>query len=103
MTLVKTFEDAWGKHEVYLVKHKENENEIVDTFLDVVIEPNGERRESTKTEKQQKFLCVNGELVGKKETLEKAEVLGYTRYNCGASGHRWGLRKDLPKCVLVKF
>lgn len=102
MILIKTFEDAWGKHEVFHVKHKENENEIVDTYLDVVTE-DGKRRESTSTERQQKFLCVNGELAGKKETLANAEVKGYARYNCGESGHRWGAKKHLPKCVLVKF
>lgn len=104
MELIDSHVDNYYKRETYLLERRETDTQVIEKQLEKTeCRTTGEKRETLHTVKQQKFLCVNGPLVGKKETLEKAEVLGYARYNCGESGHRWGAKKHLPKCVLVKF
>ena len=68
---------------------------------------NGQKKhiETISTEKQQKFLCVNGTMVGEQLTEAAANKLGYIRYNRAyGSYYRATKSKSAPPCVvLVKF
>jgi len=60
---------------------------------------NGEVFIYRSTSKHQKFLCVNGPLVGEKITEETAKEKGYFPFNRATM--RWGQKEDVPRVVLI--
>jgi len=100
MELISEQTQADFYRKTYLVSVKETEDYIVKKFLVVGgYISTGEEFKHNSTEKQQKFLCVNGTRKGEKLTLVDAEKVGYLLYN--RANHPARSKNNSLKCVLV--
>lgn len=104
----KTYRTSITETEDKIVEHFVTEGKYLTTYeskFDGCGWKAGDTWRSRSTCTQQKFLCVNGPLAGKKVTEKEAEKQRYTTYNC--AGNSYYIEKEFkikpPRVVLVQL